>query len=106
MYLADRDPRTPLASPLYADLHGLPPLLVQVGSAEMLLDDAKRFARRVADAGVPVELELWENMVHVWHFLSPIEIKARQAIQGIGRFVRRQTSPALRVAAPSVNGHW
>lgn len=104
MYLVHRDPHTPLASPLYADLHGLPPLLVQAGLAEMLLDDAKRFARRAADAGVPVELELWENMVHVWHFLYPIEIKARQAIQAIARFVRRQTTPALCMVT-GVNGH-
>ncbi len=90
MYLADRDPRTPLASPLYADLHGLPPLLLQAGTAEMLLDDSKRFARRASAAGVQVEIELWENMVHVWHFLFLIEPQARQAIQRIGCFVRRQ----------------
>ena len=92
MYLGGRDPATPLASPLYADLRGLPPLLIQAGMAEMLLDDAKRFARRASAAGVKVELELWENMVHVWHFLFLIEPQARQAIQRIGCFVRRQTS--------------
>lgn len=92
MYLGATDPHTPLASPLYADLRGLPPLLIQAGTAEMLLDDARRFARRAAQADVPVELELWENMVHVWHFLHPIEERARQAIRSIGRFVRAHTS--------------
>lgn len=91
-YLAGRDPHAALASPLYADLHNLPPLLIQAGMAEMLLDDSKRFARHATASGVDVELELWENMVHVWHFLFLIEPKARQAIQRIGCFVRRQTN--------------
>jgi epsilon-lactone hydrolase len=92
MYLGDADPHTPLASPLYADLHGLPPLLIQVGTAEMLLDDSTRFARRAVQAGVLVELELWENMVHVWHFFHPIDPQAQRAIRRIGAFVRAHTA--------------
>lgn len=90
LYLNGRDPHEPLASPLFADLRGLPPMLIQAGTAELLLDDSKRLARRAAGAGVPVELELWENMVHVWHFLYPFEPKARHAIRRIGCFVRER----------------
>lgn len=92
MYLGDTDPHTPLASPLHADLRDLPPLLIQVGTAEMLLDDSTRFARRAVQAGVPVELELWENMVHVWHFFHPIDLLAQLAIRRIGAFVRAHTA--------------
>jgi acetyl esterase/lipase len=106
LYLNGRDPHEPLASPLFADLHGLPPLLIQAGTAELLLDDSKRLARRAAAAGVAVELELWENMVHVWHFLYPFEAKARHAIRRIGCFVRERTArddapaPEQEEAAP------
>ncbi len=89
MYLGSTDPRTPHASPLYADLAGLPPLLVQAGTAEMLFDDARRFAQRAATAGVAVEFEPWENMIHVWQFLAPIEASARLAIRSAGRFIRK-----------------
>ncbi len=91
MYADGRDLRHPLISPIYADLAGLPPLLIQAGSAEMLLDDSRRFATRARDAGVDVQLEVWEHMVHVWHFTWLLEPKARQAVTQIGRFVRRHT---------------
>lgn len=91
MYLGGQDPRTPLASPLYADLRGLPSLLIQVGTCELLLDDSRRLAQRASAAGVAVELELWENMIHVWHFMFAIEARARQALQRAGRFVRAAT---------------
>ena len=58
-YLAGADPRTPLANPLYADLAGLPPLLIQVGDHEVLLDDSTRLAERAQAAGVQVKLEIW-----------------------------------------------
>ena len=88
LYLGDHDPRTPLASPLYADLRGLPPLLVQVGSAEVLLDDSARLAERATASGVNVTLEVWPDMIHVWHTFAPILPEARQAIERIGKFVR------------------
>jgi len=94
MYLQETEPGAPLASPLYADLQGLSPLLIQVGTAEMLFDDATRLAQRAFDAGVPVELELWENMVHVWQMLDWVEPRARQAVQRAGLFVRRQLQHA------------
>jgi acetyl esterase/lipase len=95
MYLDGRAANeTPLASPLYADLHGLPPLLIQAGSAEMLLDDARRFAARAEAAGTPVELELWDNMIHVWHFLYPLSPGARGAVDHLAGFVARQVPVA------------
>ncbi|MBF6571441.1 MAG: alpha/beta hydrolase [Candidatus Binataceae bacterium] len=91
MYLGDRDPRIPLASPLYADLRGLPPLLIQVGSSEVLLDDAKQIGERAQAAGVSVELEVWPNMQHVWHWFAPTLDKGQQAIEQIGGFIRQRT---------------
>jgi monoterpene epsilon-lactone hydrolase len=88
LYLGGHDPRTPLASPLYADLHGIPPTLIQVGSAEVLLDDATRLAARAAAAGVETTLEAWPEMIHVWHTFAPILPEARDAIARIGTFVR------------------
>ena len=90
-YLGDVDARTPLASPVYADLKGLPPLLIQVGTAETLLDDATRLAERAKSAGVDVVLEPWEEMIHVWHEFAAILPEGQQAIERIGEFVRNHT---------------
>ena len=87
-YLAGKDPRTPLAAPLYADLAGLPPLLIQVGTSETLLDDSTRLAERARKAGVKVTLEPWENMIHVWQLFAPMLEEGQQAIEKIGGFVR------------------
>ncbi len=89
MYLHGAEVTTPLASPVYADLHGLPPLLIQVGTAEMLFDDATRLAQRATAAGTPVELELWENMVHVWQLLDGVEPNAGTAVHRAAHFMRR-----------------
>jgi len=88
-YLGDTDPRTPLASPLYADLTGLPPLLIQVGTAEVLFDDATRLADRARTAGVDVILEPWDDMIHMWHFFAAILPEGQQAIDRIGEFIRQ-----------------
>jgi len=88
LYLNDQDPRTPLASPLYADLAGLPPLLIQVGTAEVLLDDSTRLAERATKAGVKVKLDQWQNMIHVWQLFASILDEGQQAIDRIGEFVR------------------
>ncbi len=87
-YLAGRDPRTPLASPLYADLRGLPPLLIHVGTAETLLDDATRVAERARAAGVVVDLEVWDDMIHVWHAFAPLLPEADEAVGRVGAWVR------------------
>lgn len=87
-YLGDLHPRTPLAAPLYADLAGLPPLLIQVGTAETLLDDSTRIAERARDAGVDVTLEVWDEMIHVFHAFAPILPEGQEAIDKIGEFLR------------------
>ena len=98
-YLAGADPRTPLAAPLYADLSGLPPMLIQVGDAEVLLDDSTRLAERAKAAGVDVTLEVWEHMVHVWQYFAAILPEGQQAIDRIGAFVRERTA---EVSGPAV----
>jgi monoterpene epsilon-lactone hydrolase len=87
-YLGDRDRRMPLASPLYADLHGLPPLLIQVGSAEVLLDDATRIADRAKAAGVQADLEVWDDMIHIWQIFAPVLPEGQHAIERLGGFIR------------------
>jgi phosphinothricin tripeptide acetyl hydrolase len=91
MYIGDRDPKMPLAAPLHADLRGLPPILIQVGSGEVLLDDARRLAERGRAAGVKTELEVWPDMPHVWHWCAPMLDDGQRAIDRIGEFVRRAT---------------
>jgi acetyl esterase/lipase len=87
-YLAGADPTGPLVSPLHADLAGLPPLLVQVGSAETLLDDALRIARRAGAADVRVSLEVWPHMIHAWHLWAAQLEDGRRAIASAGAFMR------------------
>jgi epsilon-lactone hydrolase len=87
-YLAGADPAHPLVSPLNADLAGLPPLLVQVGSAETLLDDAVRIARRAGAADVRVNLEIWPHMIHAWHLWAAQLEAGRRAIASAGAFIR------------------
>jgi phosphinothricin tripeptide acetyl hydrolase len=87
-YLGGADAKTPFASPLFADLSGLPPLLIHVGGDEVLLDDATELAARTRAAGGKVELEVWPEMIHVWHWFLPWLDEARAAVDGIGRFIR------------------
>lgn len=84
----DGDPTHPLASPLYAQLHGLPPLLVMVGTHEILNDDSTRFAEKARGAGVDVTLDIAQDMVHIWPFFAAILPEGRQAVERIGAFVR------------------
>ncbi|WP_169833238.1 alpha/beta hydrolase [Sphingomonas panacis] len=87
-YLGQTDPKTPLASPLYADLHGLPPTLVMVGTSEMLFDDAAGIADKAERAGVDVELDVWEDMIHIWPFFADVLPEGVEAIEKIGRFMQ------------------
>ncbi len=91
LYLGEADARDPLASPLYADLHGLSPLLIQVGADEILLSDSTHLAERARRAGVDVTLEIWEGMQHVWHFAASILPEAREAIGKVGEFILRDS---------------
>src|SRR5262249_24805505 len=89
-YLGKQDPRTPLASPLYADLRGLPPPLIQVGTAETLLDDASRVAERAKAAGVDVTYEAWEEMIHVFQAIAALLPEGQRAVDRIGAFIRER----------------
>jgi monoterpene epsilon-lactone hydrolase len=88
LYLGSGNPRDPLASPLFADMHGLPPLLIQVGSDEVLLSDSTSFAEAARKAGVEVTLDVWPMMQHVWQFAASFMPEARQAIHKIGEFIK------------------
>jgi len=92
-YLGATDAKTPLASPLYADLSGLPPLLIHVGSEEVLLDDAVHLAEEARAVGTEAVLEVWDEMVHVWHWFLPMLDEAQAAIERIGAFVRSRIGP-------------
>jgi acetyl esterase/lipase len=81
--------RDPLASPLLAQLHGLPPLLVQAGDWEVLRDDSTRFAHEVHAAGGNVKLSIWPEMVHVFPFFAHFTPEAREGVKEIGDFLRR-----------------
>ncbi len=86
-YLDEIAPTHPLASPLYADLRGLPPLLLQVGDAEVLLDDSVRFAERAADAGVEVKLDIFPLLFHVFQAFAGALPEGRAAIAALASFL-------------------
>lgn len=92
LYRAGADVRDPLVSPLYADLSGLPPMLIQVGSAEILLDDSNRLAAKARAAGVDVTLEVWDRMPHVWHLFQPMLSEGGDAIAKLGHWARERTA--------------
>lgn len=87
-YLAGASARDPLASPLFGETSGLPPILLHVGTAETLLDDSTRFAERAQTAGVDVTLDVWDEMIHVWHAFVPLLPEAERAIARIGDYLR------------------
>jgi len=89
MYLGAGDPRHVLASPVFAGLHGMPPLFIQVGTSETLYDDATRIAVHASAAEVEVTFEPWPEMIHAWHLFAAVLPEAREAIEHIGAFARR-----------------
>jgi acetyl esterase/lipase len=91
-YLADADPRNPLASPFYADLSGLPPLLIHVGADECLRDDSTRVAEKAKAAGVPVELKVWPVVPHAWQLAHQLLPEARQSLRESSEFLRRHAA--------------
>ncbi len=95
-YLNGADPRSHLAAPIYADLRGLAPLLIQVGAAETLLDDAIRLAQVAGAADVAVDLQIWPEMIHVWHIYHPELSAGRRAIAAGGEFARAMTARGTR----------
>jgi epsilon-lactone hydrolase len=86
---AGMESNDPRISVLYADLHGLPPALIQVGSDETLLDDASRFAAAAGAADVPVTLEIWPHMIHAWHLWNAHLDAGRRALASAAAFIRR-----------------
>ncbi len=93
-YLPDGDLRDPLVSPLYADFTGLPPMLIQVGDAEVLLDDSTRVYERAEAAGVDVTLEVNDEMIHVFQIFAPLLPEAVAAIERIGEFAKSHAGAA------------
>ncbi|WP_347881566.1 alpha/beta hydrolase fold domain-containing protein [Burkholderia cenocepacia] len=89
LYLGDEPATNPYASPLYADFTGLPPLYIQAGSTEVLLDDSRRVAEKAKAAGVQVEIEVWPDMPHVWQLYAPMVPEARDALDRAAAFLRR-----------------
>ena len=92
LYLNGKNAKTPLAAPLHADLKGLPPILIQVGTAETLLDDSTRIAEKLHAAGVDVRLAMWPNMLHVFPLFAPILSDGRDGCLEIGSFIRGRTA--------------
>jgi epsilon-lactone hydrolase len=93
MYMGENgNLREPLAAPINASLSGLPPLLIQVGDAETLLDDSTRLTDRAKQAGVNVTLQIWDEMPHVWHLAAPVLPEGQEAIDKIGEFIRQRTA--------------
>jgi acetyl esterase/lipase len=93
-YLGNTDPRNPLASPLYADLSGLPPLLIHVGADECLRDDSTRVAEKAAAAGVSVELKVWPVVPHAWQLAHKLLPEARQSLQESSEFLHKHAAAA------------
>jgi monoterpene epsilon-lactone hydrolase len=88
-YLGSLDPETPLASPAFAELDGLPPLLIQVGMDEPLLAQCRRLRDKARAEGVTVEHEEWDGMIHAWHLYAGMLSDGRQAIDRIAEFCRQ-----------------
>jgi len=98
-YLGTADPSLPRVSPALGDLRGLPPLLLHVGSEELLLDDNRRFVERARAAGVDATMKVWDGLWHVFHLFDFVP-EARRAIAELGAFVRERSPDAPAGAAP------
>ena len=96
-YLGEADPKNPLASPLYGDLSGLPPIRVHVGDDEVLLDDSRRYIERAVAAGVDATLDVWMGMPH--GFVTDVDRfdAARQALCAIGAFLTERLGGTIRL---------
>jgi acetyl esterase/lipase len=95
------DPRNPLISPLFADLRGLPPLLIHVGADETLRDDSTELAKRARAAGVPVHLTMWPVVPHVWQMFHPFVPEGRESLAAAAAFLRQMAGQAVSPAAGS-----
>jgi len=91
-YLGGQDPKSPTASPIHANLSGLPPVLIQVGEREILYSDSEALATKAKIAGADVTFEEWPEMIHVWHLFYPMLTEARDAIKRCGEFIQEKTA--------------
>lgn len=96
-YAGNRDPEHPWMSPLYGDLHGLPPLLISVGGDETMLDDSTRFARKARESGVDMRLHIGEKMFHCYPACSPFFPEARRAMAEICTFIKSAASTGRKI---------
>ncbi|HYK00409.1 MAG TPA: alpha/beta hydrolase [Thermoanaerobaculia bacterium] len=92
LYVNGHDRRSPYVSPIHADLHGMPPLLIQVGEREVLFSEARQLYEKALASGVEATFEEWPEMVHVWHLFYPTLTAGRQAIAQVGAFIREKTA--------------
>lgn len=108
-YLGKTDPKNPLASPVFGDYRGLPPLLIQAGEHEMLRDDSIRVAKKARADGIAVKLEIWPGMFHVFQSHEPLLPEARAAIAHMAEFMRSslpvEDAPVVVAASPKAGGH-
>lgn len=95
-FLGDTLANHPLASPVFADVTGLPPILVQIGENELMLSDAMRLANHLADNRVRVNLEVWPGMFHAWHFYAGMLAEGQQALESSVRFIEAGLTEANR----------
>ncbi len=93
LYLGERDPKAPLASPLFADLGELPPMMVLVGSTEVLLSDSERLVEKVNATGGTASLSIWPKMPHVFPLFAARIPEARQAVSEISEFLQDAVNP-------------
>ncbi len=87
LYLSGGDPRDKRASPIFGEFHDLPPILIQVGACEVLLNDSKEIARKAVDSGVHATLDVWPDMIHVWHAFTSFLPQANEALQRAGDYL-------------------
>ncbi|MCE9566735.1 MAG: alpha/beta hydrolase fold domain-containing protein [Planctomycetes bacterium] len=105
-YLGKTDPKEPLASPVFGDYRGLPPILIQCGEHEMLRDDSIRAAKKARADGASVKLEVWPGMFHVFQSHEPLLPDAREAIDHMAEFMRAVLDkPVIVAASPKAGGH-
>jgi len=98
-YLGRAAATDPLASPLFGDFAGLPPLFIQVGDAEILLDDSRELEKKARAAGVDCKLEVWDRMIHVWQFFFPMLPEGEEAIDRLGAFLKMRWEQEARAQA-------
>jgi acetyl esterase/lipase len=99
LYLGDAHAENPLASPLYGDMRGLPPLLIYVSDSEVLLDDSVRLAERAKQAGVEVDLRIWSGLPHVWPIFVKFLPEARKSVHEMAAFINQKVGESVSAEA-------